>query len=61
MIRKNETQLKYLYGEEVVNILKECIKAEIKSGNCVTINVNSIDEVTDRHVEKASKKLKKKG
>lgn len=61
MIRKNETQMKYLYGEEVVTILKYCIKEAIKSGNCVTIDVNSIDEVTDKQVLKASKKLKKKG
>ena len=34
---KNQTQLNYLYGEEVTNALKSAIEQSIKSGNCVTI------------------------
>ena len=57
MIKKNQTQMKYLYGEDVVNILKQGMVDAIKSGNYVTIDVDSIDEVNDKHLFIARIKL----
>ena len=57
MIKKNQTQINYLYGEEVVDTLKKGIADAIKSGNYVTIDVDSIDEVDDKHLFIAKIKL----
>jgi hypothetical protein len=57
MITKNKTQLNYLYGEEVVQTLENTIKDTIKSGHIVTIDVDTLDEVTDEHLKIAKIKL----
>ena len=54
---KNQTQLNYLYGEEVTNVLKSAIKQSIKSGNCVTISINELDKFSYKHMVIAKVKL----
>ena len=49
MIKKNKTQLNYLYSEKTVNLLEECIKTAIKNGDCVTIDIDSIDDFDNKH------------
>ena len=50
IITKNETQMRYLYGEETVNILKSAIKQSIKNGDCVTISVDELDKLSYKHI-----------
>lgn len=50
MVKKNKQQLQFLYGEDTVNTLEDCIKNAIKNGNCVTIDINSIDELEEKHL-----------
>ena len=50
IITKNETQMKYLYGEETVSILKSAIKQSIKNGDCVTISVDELDKLSYKHI-----------
>lgn len=57
MTTKNETQLNFLYGEEVTEVLKESIKTAIKNGNCVTIDIESVDDFDNRHFAIAKFKL----
>ena len=57
IITKNETQMKYLYGEEVTNVLKSAIKQSIKSGNCVTISIDELDKFSYKHMVIAKVKL----
>ena len=54
---KNQTQLNYLYGEEVTNVLKFAIKQSIKSGNCVTISIDELDKFSYKHMVTARVKL----
>ena len=54
---KNQTQLNYLYGEEVTNALKSAIKQSIKSGNCVTISIDELDKFSYKHMVIAKVKL----
>ena len=54
---KNQTQLNYLYGEEVTNVLKSAIKQSIKSGNCVTISIDELDKFSYKHMVIAKVKL----
>ena len=57
IITKNETQLNYLYGEEVVNTLKSAIEQSIKNGNCVTMSIDELDKLSYRHIVIAKIKL----
>lgn len=57
MIRKNQTQLNFLYGEEAVNVLKKTMKDAIKNGDYVTINIDSLDELDDKCIKTAKIKL----
>lgn len=50
MVTKNKQQMQYLYGEDTVNTIESCIKNAIKSGNCVTIDIDSIDELEEKHI-----------
>lgn len=50
MVKKNKQQLQFLYGEDTVNTIEDCIKSAIKSGNCVTIDIDSIDELEEKHL-----------
>lgn len=50
IITKNEIQMKYLYGEETVSILKNAIKQSIKNGDCVTVPIDELDKLSYRHV-----------
>ena len=50
IITKNETQMRYLYGEETVSILKSAIKQSIKNGDCVTISVDELDKLSYKHI-----------
>lgn len=54
---KNQTQLNYLYGEEVTNALKSAIEQSIKSGNCVTISIDELDKFSYKHMVIAKVKL----
>ena len=54
---KNQTQLNYLYGEEVTNVLKSAIKQSIKNGNCVTISIDELDKFSYKHMVIAKVKL----
>ena len=54
---KNQTQLNYLYGEEVTNALKSAIEQSIKSGNCVTISIDELDKFSYKHMVIAKIKL----
>ena len=57
IITKNETQMKYLYGEETVSILKSAIKQSIKNGDCVTISIDELDKLSYKHMIIAKIKL----
>ena len=57
IITKNQTQLNYLYGEEVTNALKSAIKQSIKNGNCVTIPIDELDKFSYKHMVIAKIKL----
>ena len=50
IITKNETQMRYLYGEETVNVLKSAIEQSIKNGNCVTISIDELDKFSYKHM-----------
>jgi hypothetical protein len=50
MVTKNKQQLTFLYGEDTVNTLENCIKDAIKNGNCVTVDIDSIDEFEEKHL-----------
>jgi hypothetical protein len=52
MIYKNEQQLRFNHGDEVIDALKDAIKTSIKSGKCKTISIDDID----KEVKKLSKK-----
>lgn len=52
MIKKNEQQLKYLYGDEVVDALKEGIKDAIKNKKCTVISVDNMDKEIDKLIKK---------
>ena len=54
---KNQTQLNYLYGEEVTNALKSAIEQSIKNGNCVTISIDELDKFSYKHMIIAKIKL----
>ena len=54
---KNQTQLNYLYGEEVTNALKSAIEQSIKNGNCVTISIDELDKFSYKHMVIAKIKL----
>ena len=54
---KNQTQLNYLYGEEVTNALKSAIEQSIKNGNCVTISIDELDKFSYKHMVIAKVKL----
>ena len=57
MIKKNKTQLNYLYGEDAVKILEDSIKKAIKDGNCVTLPIDSLDDFDYKHLVTAKVKL----
>lgn len=57
MIKKNRTQLKYIYGEDTVKILEDSIKKAIKEGDCVTIPIDSLDNFDHKHLAIAKIKL----
>ena len=57
MIKKNKTQLNYTYGEDTVKALEDSIKKAIKEGNCVTIPIDSLDEISNKHLTIAKIKL----
>lgn len=57
IVTKNEIQMRYLYGEETVNILKSAIKQSIKNGDCVTISIDKLDKLSYRHMVIAKIKL----
>lgn len=57
IITKNEIQIRYLYGEEVTNVLKSAIKQSIKNGNCVTISIDELDKFSYKHMVIAKVKL----
>lgn len=57
IIRKNERQLNYIYGEEAVNVLKDATKKAINSGNYTTINIDDLDKLNHKHVVIAKIKL----
>ena len=44
MIKKNETQLNYLYGEEVVNTIKESIKTAIHNGQVKEVPLSVLED-----------------
>ena len=48
MIKRNEQQLRFLYGEEAVEALKEGIKKAIKHGNVKVISFDKIDKELER-------------
>lgn len=50
MVKKNKQQMNYLYGEDTVNTIEDCIKNAIKNGDCVTINIDSISEFEEKHL-----------
>ena len=50
IITKNQTQLNYLYGEEVTNALKSAIEQSIKNGNCVTVSIDELDKFSYKHM-----------
>ena len=50
IITKNEIQMRYLYGEETVNVLKSAIEQSIKNGNCVTISIDELDKLSYKHI-----------
>ena len=57
IITKNEIQMRYLYGEEVTNVLKSAIKQSIKNGDCVTMSIEELDKLSYRHMVIAKIKL----
>ena len=57
MIKKNKTQMNFLYGEDTVKVLEDSIKKAIKEGNCVTIPIDSLDEINHKHLVIAKIKL----
>ena len=57
IITKNEIQMRYLYGEETVSILKSAIKQSIKNGDCVTISIDELDKLSYKHMIIAKIKL----
>ena len=57
IITKNEIQMRYLYGEEVTNVLKSAIKQSIKNGDCVTISIDELDKLSYKHMIIAKIKL----
>ena len=57
IITKNEIQMRYLYGEEVTNVLKSAIKQSIKSGDYVTVPINDLDDFSYKHMRIAKIKL----
>ena len=57
MVKKNKQQMNYLYGEDTVNTIEDCIKDAIKSGKCVTIDIDSIEEFSKKHLFIAKMKL----
>lgn len=57
IITKNEIQMKYLYGEETVSILKSAIKQSIKNGDCVTMSIEELDKLSYKHIIIAKIKL----
>lgn len=48
VIKRNEQQLRFLYGEEAVEALKEGIKKAIKHGNVKVISFDKIDKELER-------------
>lgn len=60
MIKKNETQLKYLYGEEVVKTLKEGVLEAIHNGQ-VKVVPSSILEDDEKLETFLNKNFSKKG
>ena len=57
IITKNETQMRYLYGEETVNVLKSAIEQSIKNGNCVPVSIDVLDKFSYKHMVIAKVKL----
>jgi hypothetical protein len=51
-IKKNEQQLRFNHGDEVVDAMKEGIKATIKSGQTKTISIDNIDKELERLAKK---------
>ena len=43
MIKKNETQLKYLYGEEVVETLKKGVLEAIHNGQAKVVSASILE------------------
>lgn len=50
MVTKNKQQLEFLYGKDTVNTIEDCIKDAIKSGKCVTIDIDNIEEFSEKHL-----------
>ena len=50
MVKKNKKQLEFLYGEDTVSTIEDCIKKAIKNGDCVTIDIDSIEEFEEKHL-----------
>lgn len=50
MVKKNKQQLTFLYGEDTVHTIEDCIKSAIKSGKCVTIDIDNIEEFEEKHL-----------
>ena len=57
IITKNEIQMKYLYGEETVSILKSAIKQCIKNGDCVTVPIDELEHFSYKHMRICKLKL----
>ena len=50
IITKNKKQLNYIYGQETVDVLENAIKQCIKSGNCVTVPIDELDQLQYKHI-----------
>ena len=57
IIIKNEIQMRYLYGEEVTNVLKNGIKQCIKNGDYVTVPIDKLDDFSSKHMRICKLKL----
>ena len=57
IITKNKVQIRYLYGEEVTNVLENAIKQCIKNGDCVTVPIDELEHFSYKHMRLAKLKL----
>ena len=57
MIKKNKTQLIFLYGKETVEALENAMLNACRKGNLPTISLDSLED--DNKLEKELKKIRK--